>query len=152
MTLATGQKSLTITKPETLDRGEVPRFVDAQCAAAGQSNTGQQTETLVGRRPAEFDAFGCQLGHRGGDVVAYEIELVLRFTVGRMNPQLGGRQRKDEPALVRLHVVEIELVAKECAIGCGVLAVDQSVGTGNHAGDRSALVARGQRCGDRSTG
>src|SRR5439155_26052282 len=80
---------------------------------------------------------GCEAvqGHplaEPADVIAHQVQLVATFVLGRMYGDLRGRQREDQPAAADVNVAELHDVAKECAIGVGVLAVDDDVRTADH--------------------
>jgi hypothetical protein len=51
----------------------------------------------------DFDALAGQLGERGRDIVAHQIELMPALAVGRMHGQLGRRQSEDTPAASGVH-------------------------------------------------
>src|SRR5207237_7970949 len=59
-----------------------------------------------------LDALRAQVGDRRIDVVAQEVERVIRLAVRRMNADLGRRQREDQPAVARVDMLPAEHVAQ----------------------------------------
>jgi hypothetical protein len=84
----------------------VLRLVERHLDAARQAHRDPRAEALLGRIPDELDALRPQLLDRVIEVVADQPELVVRVPVRRMNAELGQRQREDQPAGMRLDVVQ----------------------------------------------
>ncbi|WP_449560230.1 hypothetical protein [Mycolicibacterium mageritense] len=64
----------------------------------------------------------------------------MRRGVGGMHGHLAGRQLEDQPAAAGVDVRIVQHVAEERPIGVGVGAVDDDMGTGDHAADSSAVM------------
>ena len=82
-----------------LDRCFVARFVEQDLHSAGQNKRDADAETLVFRLAAHLDAFGAELVCGRRHVVAQQRELMARIALGRVDAELGGRQREDQPAV-----------------------------------------------------
>ena len=103
------------------------RLIQSDPSAAGQSDlrhaspTGLVEWALEGH-PSSFQLLGGRF-----DVLTQQVELVVVLLFGRMESDLSGRQREDQPAASRIHGVETEHVSEECAVGRGISAVDEYV-------------------------
>jgi hypothetical protein len=106
-------------------------FVDSQHPAPWQLEVSEASPAEVVDGPFENDSFALEVGHRGLQVVAHEVELVAGFGVG-VEGDLCRGQGEDQPAVTGVDRVEIEDVLEEVAVGFGVLAVDDDVGSGYH--------------------
>src|SRR5205823_881302 len=73
-----------------------------------------------------------ELGDRGVDVVAHEVQLVAARAVGRMHGDLGRWRGEDEPAVPGIHVAEAEEILQEAPVGLGIAAVDDGVESVDH--------------------
>jgi hypothetical protein len=109
------------------------RLVEAEAAAAGQDDAGEEAPALAGGRGAE-DAARLEGADRGVEVVAHEVEAgvvpggALRPGGRRVEGGLGGRQGEDQPAVAGIDGGKAQDVAEECAVGVRVLAVEDDVG------------------------
>src|SRR5262245_47083571 len=112
-------------------RPGVTRLIDAQLAAAGQGDAGDQAVTLVLDRSAS-DLVLLHPADEPGDVVAHQIELVHVVRSRRMDGELGGGQPENQPAVADVDVRELEDVAQEGAVGRRVLAVDDGMSANDH--------------------
>jgi hypothetical protein len=73
---------------DRLSRGRVARLVETQLDPAGESDGRQQAPALVADRPGDLDPLGLEGGHRGGDVVAQQVQL---------GPAAGGSAKISQP-------------------------------------------------------
>ena len=90
-----------------LARDRVPRLVDAERAKTRHLDLRQDAPALVGRLGDDAYAASAQVLERRGDVARHQIELVARIAaVGRMDGDLGGREREDQPAAAGVDRVE----------------------------------------------
>src|SRR5439155_22437215 len=87
---------------ELRERRSMHRIVQHLLDAAWEDERRRDPEALVERLAADLEALRAQLGDRLVEVVAHERELVLRLALGRMNRELCGREREDQPAAVRV--------------------------------------------------
>src|ERR1700722_2201159 len=78
------------------------------------------------------DPFGAEGHDLRIEVVTHEVQLMSTVVLRRMNGDLGGRQREDEPIMTGIHGGIAEYVSKERSIGRGVFAVDDYVRTEDH--------------------
>jgi len=119
----------------------MPWLVKSQCAAAGQAKCCLSTPGRGVDRRA-FNLVSLQSLDLSLQVVAHQMKLGahhgrVAFRVpGRafdgMDSGLGGRQRKDQPAVARIHRFKSENLAKEKAIRLGIFAVEKDVSSGDH--------------------
>ena len=99
---------------------------------------------LCNRSPSFFvdsrasDAFSRQDLHLGLKVFTHEIEFVAIVFFGRMEGCFGWRESEDQPAVTSVDGSHSQHIAKEDAVGLGVLAVDDDVCTRNHGGSSLA--------------
>jgi hypothetical protein len=97
-------------------RRGVAGLVDGQFLAVGQADGGQDSPALVGGFPGDLDALAPQVGQRGLDVVAHQVELVTGgVPVGRVHGQLGRGHREDEPAAARVDRGQVQDIREERA-------------------------------------
>ena len=140
--------STSLALGSALQRGRVCGLVKAKLAAAWQPERRARAPILfLDLRGG--DPLPVEPRDRRGQVVAHEIEhgskeLVGRMALdeadaGRVDGELGWRQREDEPSVARVHAAPSERIAKEAPIAVGILAVDQEVS----AGDRTKLLWNG---------
>jgi hypothetical protein len=65
-----------------------------QLDPAGEADGRQQAPALVADRPGDLDPLGLEGGHRGGDVVAQQIQLGPTARLGRVDGDLGRGSAK----------------------------------------------------------
>src|SRR6185312_10662123 len=100
---------------------------------------GQESPPLIGDRPAS-DVPRRHLADEGLDVVAHQIELVVRVLVGGMDGHLRRRQPEDEPPTTDVDVRQMKDVAQETAIRLWFRAVDDRMRADDHVGPPSILI------------
>jgi hypothetical protein len=61
------------------------------------------------------------------DVLTKEIELETVLLIGRMDRDLRGRKREDQPPTAGIHGVETQDILEESAVGLSIPAVDEDV-------------------------
>ena len=110
----------------------VAGLVDGELRAVRQPDRGQQPPALVGDVPRHLGSLAPQLGERGVDVVAHQVELVTALTVGRVNGELGGRQGEDEPAAAGVHRWQAEHVREERTDLLGLRGEHDRMHPGDH--------------------
>ena len=100
----------------------MPRLVKQDFHATGQDQRDAHAETLVFRVTAHLDAFAAELICGRCHVVAQQRELMIRVVLGRVDAELGGRQREDQPAVAGVDVLPAEhfaeLRAQLLRLGC----------------------------------
>src|SRR5439155_26208518 len=115
---------------------EVLRLVEADRAGARRLELRHEAESFVLGRPEELDTLLLEFRDRALDVVAHEEQLVLPGLTApagsRVDSELTRRQLEDQPAGVRLHMVETQHVAEERACRITVLRKDERVDAGDH--------------------
>ena len=112
------------------------RLVEAEFAATGHAQSGHETKTSLLDGCEELDASGSQLGHRGLDVVAHEIQLVSSapaLAACGMDAQLGRWEPEDQPPITCIDIGKPENVSKERPGLLGILGVDDRVRSCDHA-------------------
>jgi hypothetical protein len=114
----------------------VPRLVHLDLVAARKQNGGDEPPALILDRGAAH-ALRFELADRGLDVVAHQVELVETGPVGRMDRELGGREREDRPAVAGLDLSSAEHPAEEPSNRFRFTTEDQCMHAGDH--DRSSL-------------
>jgi hypothetical protein len=108
------------------------RLIETDLSADGKPDLRKRTPTFFVNGRAEDTLFRERL-HLQLQVVAQEIEFVWTILFGRMESSLAWWKCKDQPAVSGIDGLEAEYVAKERAIGLGVLAIDDYVGARDHA-------------------
>ncbi len=113
-------------------------LIEPNRRSAGQCEPGDRSPALfVNLR--EGNAFGCELLHLLGEVVAQEIDLIRRPLIGRVKGDLGGRHLEDEPTAARIDAGHAQDVTKELTVRLGVVREDDDVRSEDHG--RSFLLA-----------
>src|SRR4051812_12006454 len=115
-----------------LNGGWMAGLVQAHLAPAGDLHPGHEPPALVADGPGELDALGREVGRRGLDVVAHQVELVMPGLLARMRGDLARRGGEDRPAAARVDLAQLEYVAQEGADRVGVGAEDDRVDAGDH--------------------
>lgn len=105
--------------------GHIPEL-----AAPRQGDVRQDPPALIIRRGAG-DLTLFHLRNELLDVIRHQIQLVQIVLLRRVHRHLGGRQPEDQPAAAHVHVLELEHVAQQRAIGLGILAIDDCVSAGD---------------------
>ena len=108
-------------------------LVDADLAAAGERDGDEAPPGFVVDL-GDVDAAVLHGGGEGVDVVAEEVDLVEVVGLGGVDGDLGGGQAEDEPSGADVDAREVEGVAEEGAVGVGVAAVEDDVGSGDQGG------------------
>src|SRR5208283_1090128 len=109
----------------------VPGLVEAQLAAAGQLDPGEDAPALILRLRAR-DAFGSQLLDLCLNVVANEVELMGAILIGVVKAGFQRRQGEEEPVVAGVHVGKLQNVAEEVAIGDPILGKNDNMGAIDH--------------------
>src|SRR6185436_16837409 len=127
----------------------VGRLVETDLAAAGQHEGGLDPPGRLGNL-AVADTLGCQRFEVGAQVVAHEVEdgsqelsLSMKLStgfVGGMDGDLGGRERKDQPASTDVDETKSQDVAQEHPVGVRILAVEEDVSAHDHGASLPALM------------
>src|SRR6266542_4157813 len=128
----------------------VARLVETELDPAGEGDGGEQAPALVADRPGNLDPLGLKCGHGGGDVVGHEIELGPAALLGRVDGELGRREREDQPAAAGVDRPGPEHLGQRRACRAGVVAVEDGVDTVDHGGilaaaGRAVKVGRSRR-------
>jgi hypothetical protein len=111
------------------------RLIETDRRTAWQPDSRHQPVPTILDRSGDLDPIGSQLSDRGTDVVAHEMQLRERLTIGWMHAELGGREREDQPARLRAAVLDIRPlkdVAHERPVCCCIAAVLQQMNRGDH--------------------
>jgi hypothetical protein len=114
----------------------MPGLIEPDLAAAGQPESRYRTPARFFYGGA-FDAPGPQRVHFRGKVITHQVEIARSFG-GGMDRRLGRRQREDQPAVTGIDCRKPENVAKEGAIDGLVSAVEDYVGSKDHAASKLA--------------
>ena len=69
------------------------------------------------------------------------VMLCACLLINRMECDLGGREREDQPALAGIDGTKSQDLPTECAIRLGILAVEKDVSAGNHEEEFSKIFA-----------
>jgi hypothetical protein len=107
-------------------------LVQRELATAGQLKRGNQPPARIGDGTRELDSFGLEPVDGQLDVVAHEVELLVRVIAG-MGSQFGWREGKDRPPGTSIDRGESHHVAKERADTLWVRCEDDRVSAGDHA-------------------
>src|SRR6266702_4490313 len=91
--------------------GWVPGLVDGELRSVRQADRREQSPALIGDVPCHAGALGRELGQRGVDVVAHQVQLMAGL-FGWVDGELGGRQREDGPAAARVDLCHAERVGE----------------------------------------
>ncbi len=113
-------------------RRRMPGLVDGELCAVRQPDRRQQAPALVGDVAGHLDAVAPQLGQRGVNVVAHQVQLMVAGPVGRVHGQLGGWQREDEPAGAGVHRRQVQHIGEERPYLLSGWGKDDRVHTGDH--------------------
>lgn len=127
----------------------MPGLVESELAAARQLDRGADAPPFFLDFSA-LDILGLQRLDLRGQIVDHEVEhgaelampgmLGLRVFVARMNRGLCTWKLEDQPAVSGVDVREAEHVAKERAIGLGIVTVEKNVGADEHGGSLYLLL------------
>ena len=115
-----------------LGRPRVPRLVQAELAAAGKPDAGQQAPALVADRSARSRPW------RSRSSTVALMSSHIRYSswdgcaFGGMHRHLAGRELEDQPAAAGVDVWILQHVAEERPVRVGVAAVDDDVTAGDH--------------------
>jgi hypothetical protein len=124
-----------------VERTRVSWFIQRHLCVAGELERRRASPALVRDLLGELDASGPQIFDGGVNVVAHEVQLVMRMLVGRMGCELGGRERENQPARSSIDRIETEGVAKERARLVGIVREDDRVNAGDHGGTSLQVAA-----------
>ena len=92
------------------------RLVQDHLDAAGQHHRRRDAPIVLLRLAADLDSLVSQLLDRRGQIVAEEVQLMMRVAgFGRVRGDLRGRQGEDEPTVVSVDVLPAERVAEDDA-------------------------------------
>jgi len=106
------------------------RLIQADLAPAGKSHLGNGAPSLFLNFRA-LNALLCEESHFCVQIFAHEKEFVGTL-IGRVDCGFSRWQGEDQPAVTRIHVLEIEDIAEKCAIRFGVFTVDDYVSARDH--------------------
>src|SRR5262249_39181204 len=124
-------------------RRRMPRLIEPDLAAAGQAEGRLDPPGCFFDRGVTHLG-GFQLLEIGTQIVTHQVEhraeqfalgvndLVI-IVVGGMKRGFGRRKFEDQPAAAGIDGREAEHVAKECAIGFGIIAVEKDMRADKHA-------------------
>src|SRR5882762_2877079 len=107
------------------------RLIQVDVATTGKAHLRNGTPSLVLNFRA-LDILLRQGSHFGFQIVAHQIEFVDTVLLARVERGFCRRQRKDQPAMPRIHGLEAQDVAEKCAVRLSVFAVDNDVSARNH--------------------
>src|SRR2546428_1281714 len=102
-------------------------LVEPDPSAARQGDLGYASpagviEWALGWDPSSFELLG-----RRFDVLTQQVQLAMVLLLRRMDRDLRGGKREDQPAAARIHGVEAQYSLEERAVGFGIAAVDHYV-------------------------
>src|SRR5450755_2445685 len=106
-------------------------LVEPDLSAPRQSDRSQTTPAFFFYRAA-LHLLTLQRLHRSLQVVAHEVQLVQVVLLGGMKRSLSRWQRKNQPAMPRLHCRKLKNVAKESAVAVRILAINDDVSSVDH--------------------
>src|SRR2546421_111109 len=101
-------------------------LIETELATTGQSDHGERSP----RRLLHFGTMNplcIERRHHRHQVVAHQIKLVMIILVTRMTSDFRWRQRENEPAVARIHMMKAEHIFEERAISFRVFAVNNYV-------------------------
>src|SRR5689334_19458603 len=98
-------------------------LVYEQFASARKHDRRDASPGLLHHIPSRLDAMRLQLGERGVDVRAHQVELVPPV-LARVKSDLSRRKRKDRPSAAGVYRLQAEHVAEEGSVGVGVGGFD----------------------------
>src|SRR2546429_3528931 len=107
------------------------RLVEPALPASRQEDRRQTTPALLFHRTT-LHFLSLQRFHRRLQVVAHEVELVQIVLLRGMKCSFRSRQRENEPAVTGIHSGKFENIAKESAVAFRILAVNDSLLSGEH--------------------
>jgi hypothetical protein len=113
------------------------RLVQADLAATRKADPGERSPPFFVNGRAK-DVLPRQRAHLGFQVGADEIELMAIVLFCWMKGCLRRRQREDQPAVAGIDGCEPQHIAKENAVGLGILAINDDMRARNHDGDSLA--------------
>src|ERR1043166_3543430 len=108
-------------------------LIDADVRIVGDSNRRYAAPWRLVNGTRRLDPLGTQLGERRIEIIAHEEQLVTRDPVlGRMNRDLCGRKREDQPAASGIDVIIAEDIAEKGARRLSVFGIDDRVNAVDH--------------------
>lgn len=111
----------------------VLRLVHSKFASTGQCDHGNRPPSLIiGSRTLDLlllESLDCHF-----DVIAHQKYSVRIIFLRRMDSELGRRQSENEPTIACVNVRKLQDVAEKFSIRLGILAVEDHVHSGDHAG------------------
>jgi hypothetical protein len=107
------------------------RLIKADLAPTGKPHLGDGAPSWFLNFRA-LNALLCEGSHFAFKIFAHEIEFVGATLIRRVDCGFSRRQGEDQPAMTRIHVLETEDIAEKCAVGLGVLTVDDYVSARDH--------------------
>jgi EmrB/QacA subfamily drug resistance transporter len=117
-------------------------LVERQLITVRKPQRSDQAKPLLADFLGELDALCFQLGDRRMNVVANEIQPVVRRLVRGVGGQLGWRESEDQPPTPGIDRRETEDVAQEQADLLGLPREEDRVNAGDHDGDQATPVTR----------
>src|SRR5207253_4157341 len=120
-------------------------LVEADLSAARQGDLGHASPAGLVEGALERDTSSFQLLGSRVNVLTQEVQLVMDLVLGRMDRDLRGGKREDQPAAARIYRVEAKNTREERAIGFGIVAVDHYVRARNqrlHPASLSSALAQ----------
>jgi hypothetical protein len=124
------------------ERARMLGLVEGEFAGAGESERGHQAEAFLGDLAGELDTLGRQVRDGRTNVVAHEVELMMRLLVGGVRCELGRGQRENEPATPGIDRFELQHVVQKPAHPRRIVGEDDRVDTDDHVNARLPSLCR----------
>jgi hypothetical protein len=114
-------------------------FVKRELSASRKPEPGRESPPLFHDALDELRSLGLQVRDGRMDVVAHEVDLVMRMALGGMGSQLGGRAGEYQPSASGIHRFEAKRVLKKRARRDRVVGEQNRVKPDDHLSEE-ALV------------
>jgi hypothetical protein len=114
-------------------------LVEGKFRAVRKADGRDKPPAAVGGFPGHVDSLAPEVGERGLDVVAHQIELVVAGAFGGVDGEFGWRQGEDQPASARVHRRHAKDVREERTDLLGLRREHDCVQPGDHV----AILAGG---------
>src|SRR5688572_24314433 len=128
------QQPVSADSSGLLDRRRMTGLVEGELTPARQLQGGHEAVALILDPPRKLDSLALQLPDRRLHVVAHQRQVRDAARFIRMDAELRGRQRENEPSMSGVNGLESQRVAQERAIRLRVLRVNERMDSGDHAG------------------
>ena len=107
-------------------------LVNSELGPAWNFYCGNKSPLNIFNRARDFNSFALQFLHRGRNVVAHQLKLVVLRALGGVYSQLSWRQCENEPSASRVDGWEAENIAKECANFFRIFCIDKRMNAIDH--------------------